>query len=391
MSVILRWIVVAALVIGTMVLLSALLAGGMGPTRARLLVSLLFAVVIGGLAHLDLNAPKTREQRMLGWAGLGSLAIAGALSFLLTWMTGGAPGWLWRLWWVFGAMAVGVPHILTLLTVRREPWILWTRRVTLGAVVVSTCLLITMAARADVLSLPSAPPLWALVLSNAVGLLGSGVLVIWAREAPVPWWKRWPFLRPALAAALPVVVFAAGFYAGRLTTPAPSVLEASGGSALAILPPDEIQRQIHADLARLHAIVEQVERSRARADDVRRTIVERVRAEKRVFTPDEDDAVRALFFSFLSCRTALLRMIAFYHGFEQVRDPSLRAQCFLVGYAAGTACYSASLALVDTCADDDVVRAKLNEAEPRWGIPAGMLDRRRRRGSSARSRRRSPG
>ena len=64
-----------------------------------------------------------------------------------------------------------------------------------------------------------------------------------------------------------------------------------------------------------------------------------------------------------------------YAGFESVRDPGLKARCFLLAYAAATALFESSGRLVVTFQDWEAARRKLNEPDPRWGISAGMFDR----------------
>jgi hypothetical protein len=101
----------------------------------------------------------------------------------------------------------------------------------------------------------------------------------------------------------------------------------------------------------------------------------RRKAENRQFyRPEEDDRIRWQFVTYLSYRAALLRIAATYGNSESVREPGLRARCCMVGTAAAGAAYEAALRLITTYRDNSLVRKKLNEGEPRWGLPADLFD-----------------
>ena len=93
------------------------------------------------------------------------------------------------------------------------------------------------------------------------------------------------------------------------------------------------------------------------------------------FKVKEQDEIGRLFVTYLSYRAALLRMVAYYQGFEGASDPQQRARCFLLGYTAGTTIFSISLSLVEKYRDEKFVRKKLNEAVPKWSIKKGMFDK----------------
>src|SRR5205823_1951862 len=74
-------------------------------------------------------------------------------------------------------------------------------------------------------------------------------------------------------------------------------------------------------------------------------------------------------------RAALLRIAATYGNYESIREPGQRARCCMLGTAAAGATYEASLKLIATYKDNVFARKKLNEREPRWGLPADLFDK----------------
>ena len=97
-------------------------------------------------------------------------------------------------------------------------------------------------------------------------------------------------------------------------------------------------------------------------------------AERDYFSPVQDDFVRQLLLSYRNYRLALYDIIYRYMDFASIPEEELRLQVFLVGYTAALTLYNKSLILVRTYKDNPVVRAKLNEPEPRFGIEAGFFE-----------------
>src|SRR5262245_53050727 len=91
------------------------------------------------------------------------------------------------------------------------------------------------------------------------------------------------------------------------------------------------------------------------------------------FTPEEDERVRARFARYLTARAALLQTI------EELRpvalapngavDEDRRLRALVIAYAAAALLVRAARTLVDRLASDTFVQRKLNEPEPRFGIP----------------------
>jgi len=114
-------------------------------------------------------------------------------------------------------------------------------------------------------------------------------------------------------------------------------------------------------------------------DQMRQELVDAAAAQARgYFLPDEDERLRDVFVRYLSLRATLLEVVGSIQELidqldeagerEEVWDDRLRA--FIIGFLAAAMLMRAASFLVDLAAKRSVVRKKLDEAEPRFGIPA---------------------
>lgn len=93
------------------------------------------------------------------------------------------------------------------------------------------------------------------------------------------------------------------------------------------------------------------------------------------FTPDEDEIVRGSFSDYLSARAALHEMLgelrpAFVSaGRIRVADTRESKQAYVIAFLASAILMRAAMFIVDEVALSRVVWRKLDEAEPRYGIP----------------------
>ncbi len=376
MSAFLRYLVAVSLVLFAVVMLESLIAGTVHHGRARMMLTLVVVAAGGTLIIADLVAPRTPWETRVGIAGSVATLAAVSISLLLIWTDLIRVANAWRAWWVLSGLSLTSAHILVL---RRalgdKPWRLWARRTTIGGTLCFATLVIALTFRRDVLAPPGPFLLYPIWAALAVEVVGSLFLWFWARPDPQPVTIPWRAFRWGWYIVSPVLLLALGFYLGRVTAPGEGLFKRDAG-ALAAMSPQEIDDMVQLDLDRLRSIADSIASGQRRAVELRRTVVEAMKAQKRtVFTPDEDDALRSLFFTYLACRTALLRMATSYQDFTAVQDPARRQRCFLVGFAAGTVVFDASLAIVALCHDEPLVCDKLNEPEEAWGIPKMMFDR----------------
>ncbi len=92
------------------------------------------------------------------------------------------------------------------------------------------------------------------------------------------------------------------------------------------------------------------------------------------FTPTEDEEVRHLLISYWQSRNALIELVVSFRDDEHLTDET-RPTGFLVAYAGALVLVDAARFLRLYCEDRPIVRAKLNEPEPSFGIEAGTYDR----------------
>ena len=95
--------------------------------------------------------------------------------------------------------------------------------------------------------------------------------------------------------------------------------------------------------------------------------------ERGFFSPSEDEAARQLLISYWMARTALFEVVLNYRDAEELPD-SLRPARFLIGYSAALLLVDAARFLRENYHDQPVIRAKLNEPEPHFGIPPESYD-----------------
>ncbi len=91
------------------------------------------------------------------------------------------------------------------------------------------------------------------------------------------------------------------------------------------------------------------------------------------FTPSEDEETRHLLVSYWQSRNALVEVVRSFHH-DHNGDTKLRGASFLVAYAGALVLVNAARFLRDHVQDRPIVRHKLNEAEPHFGIPEGTYD-----------------
>ena len=116
--------------------------------------------------------------------------------------------------------------------------------------------------------------------------------------------------------------------------------------------------------------------------DIQQELVDAAAAQKRgYFLPDEDERLRDVFVRYLALRHTLIGVVAEIQGVmecldemnddgqsKQVWDTRMRA--FVVGFLAALMLMRVASFIVDLAAKRRVVRKKLDEPEPRYGIPA---------------------
>lgn len=92
------------------------------------------------------------------------------------------------------------------------------------------------------------------------------------------------------------------------------------------------------------------------------------------FTPDEDDRVRRMLLAYRGYRAACYEILDHWRGYAAIEDKDLRVEAFVVGYGAALILSSKTLALIQSFEGERLIRAKINEPDPKFEVPAGFFE-----------------
>jgi 1-acyl-sn-glycerol-3-phosphate acyltransferase len=137
---------------------------------------------------------------------------------------------------------------------------------------------------------------------------------------------------------------------------------------LAALAPAELAEQLASDERALGAVIDGL----AELEIKFRAFEADLLAGKRsYYVQADDDEIRRMLVTFLSYRAALLRTVWKYQRHADIRDDRDRLRALLLHYTAAAVAYDFSVRFVHAFEGQDTAIKKLNEAEPRWDLPAG--------------------
>lgn len=107
---------------------------------------------------------------------------------------------------------------------------------------------------------------------------------------------------------------------------------------------------------------------------VRRSEIISTSDQRGYLTPEEDDRVRNALLAYRNYRLALYEIILRYERYMTLRPARVRLKAFLLAYAAAVTLYARSLELHELARTSRLVRAKLNEPEPKFDLEEGFFD-----------------
>ncbi len=225
------------------------------------------------------------------------------------------------------------------------------------------------------------PPLWAVLFSVAVPYCGYYAVLygdrLWRVGRRARTFVRF-LLHPAeqqrLAGEGRAIVAEIRALAARLESPPAHLdaeLDAGSRSSLFTATAADLEAQFRDDLTALRNIVDGLERLEADWTECKAAIGVRQRG---YFTPPEDDRVRQLLLAYRNYRLALYEILDRYLDYEELPAGRDQVRAFTIAYAAGLTLYAKSLRLIAAYERDPLVRAKLNEADPKFGLAAGFFD-----------------
>lgn len=368
----LRAALLTSLVAAILVVVECSLRRQLGYLRAQLILTFLGLAVGSILALIDTwvlpHLPK------LSRVALSILATSQVSYYVLVWTDAKKNDFYWRVWWIFMVASFTTSHLLGLKhpsEAKRN----WLDRATPACALGSGLILALIALQPNLLN---TPPLWFWIAYGLPALVSvTGSIILWRRRRPRQGDKVVPMATWAKAAwllASQAAVFLLGYYLGSGGEPQ-AAFEVMP-SALVGLAPDKLDLQIKGDAERLKTVASGIDDLIARSDALHRELdALRKREGREFYRPEEDDKIRWQFVTYLSYRAALLRIAATYGNYESVREPSLRARCCMLGTAAAGTAFEAALRLVGAYEKNAIVRKKLNEGEPRWGLPPDTYER----------------
>lgn len=91
-------------------------------------------------------------------------------------------------------------------------------------------------------------------------------------------------------------------------------------------------------------------------------------------TPDEEERLRQLLLSYRNHRLAAYALICRHQDYVQRADEADQLRSFLLAFAAALTLYARSLRIIQVAEHNPVIRAKLNEPEPRCDLEPGFFD-----------------
>ena len=145
----------------------------------------------------------------------------------------------------------------------------------------------------------------------------------------------------------------------------------SGGLDLNSMQPARVEQLLDGDEQQITFLVDGLDALETEATQVQAEFADG----RRSFSNQKDnDDVRELMRRFLTYQRAMMRIVWRYQQYSAIEDEELRLRTFLLDFTAGAALYENSLKFIHQFGDSTTAVAKLNEAEPNWGIPPGLYD-----------------
>jgi 1-acyl-sn-glycerol-3-phosphate acyltransferase len=92
------------------------------------------------------------------------------------------------------------------------------------------------------------------------------------------------------------------------------------------------------------------------------------------YRQEDDDEIRRMLVKYLAFRTALLRTVWYYQRHAEMSEDSVKLRALLLHYTAAAVAYDFAARFVLSFDGSEMAVRKLNEAEPRWDLPAGTYN-----------------
>jgi 1-acyl-sn-glycerol-3-phosphate acyltransferase len=176
-------------------------------------------------------------------------------------------------------------------------------------------------------------------------------------------------VRVAGYASLAVLIAGSSWF---LRQPSSALIqEVAHGRNLARMDLSQLEPEIAADEIALREILKGVDDLEAQASKLRQEFIE---GKRDYYRQADNDLIRQNLLAYLNYRTALLRLIWKYQKYEEIEKRFLHNRAMLLALTSATTLYGLSESFVNEYGQSPEAIRKLNEAEPLWGVPAGLYN-----------------
>lgn len=141
--------------------------------------------------------------------------------------------------------------------------------------------------------------------------------------------------------------------------------------ALHALAPERLAADLDRDERALAGVIDGIDDLHLR---FRRFEAQLAAGERSYYNPDDDDEIRRMVVTFLALRDATLRTAWTYERHGQLNPGPARERAARLHAVSLILSYDLAARFVAAFSDAPLARRKLNEAEPRWNLPAGTYD-----------------
>ena len=141
--------------------------------------------------------------------------------------------------------------------------------------------------------------------------------------------------------------------------------------ALHELPPERLAAELERDERALVGVIEGIDSLNTRFLAFEEELLSGARS---YYDPADDEEIRRMVLTFLALRDATLRQAWTYERHGQLAPGPARDRAARLHATALILSYDLAVRFVAAFAEKPLARKKLNEAEPRWDLPAGIHD-----------------
>jgi hypothetical protein len=125
------------------------------------------------------------------------------------------------------------------------------------------------------------------------------------------------------------------------------------------------------DLRTLNEIVAGLDRLEARLDS---SPIPQAVAGRGYLTPDEDDRVRQSVLAYRNYRLGAYEIILRYRDYALIAPKPAQLRSFMLAFGAALVLYAKSLRIIEFAEHAPMLRAKINEPDAKFDMPAGFFD-----------------